>query len=201
MCLRRYRRAPQAFPGDGGRRRRAGSAEPQCGQRLAADAGPAGWLAAGHAGGVRGGLRLGVAGGAAGGLRVRGAPKLVHPLRCKAIASARLKNDKVDAATLAQLLRADLLPEAWIAPPEVRALRALLLVCYTMSGLSWPADAQPGRPSVLPGASIRAVWVRRCCPAVTWPGTASRSHAVVVDLATVSAPVRSSPLTRASMNS
>jgi transposase len=54
------------------------------------------------------------------------APHLVHPLRCKAIASARLKNDKVDAAILAQLLRADLLPEAWIAPPEVRQLRALL---------------------------------------------------------------------------
>jgi hypothetical protein len=44
------------------------------------------------------------------------APHLVHPSRCKAIASARLKSDKVDAATLAQLLRADLLPEAWIAP-------------------------------------------------------------------------------------
>src|ERR671937_2472301 len=53
-------------------------------------------------------------------------PHLVHPLRCKAIASARLKNDKVDAATLAQLLRADLLPEAWIAPQQVRDLRALL---------------------------------------------------------------------------
>jgi len=39
-------------------------------------------------------------------------PHLVHPLQCKAIASARLKNDKVDAAILAQLLRADLLPEA-----------------------------------------------------------------------------------------
>ena len=51
---------------------------------------------------------------------------LVHPLRCKAIASARLKNDKVDAAILGQLLRADLLPEAWIAPPPVRQLRALL---------------------------------------------------------------------------
>ena len=50
----------------------------------------------------------------------------MHPLRCKAIASARLKNDKVDAAILAQLLRADLLPEAWIAPPKVRQLRALL---------------------------------------------------------------------------
>jgi transposase len=51
---------------------------------------------------------------------------LVHPLRCKAIASARLKNDKVDAAMLAQLLRADLLPEAWLAPATVRQLRALL---------------------------------------------------------------------------
>jgi transposase len=54
------------------------------------------------------------------------APHMVHPLRCKAIASARLKNDRVDAATLAQLLRADLLPEAWIAPKQVRQLRALL---------------------------------------------------------------------------
>jgi transposase len=53
-------------------------------------------------------------------------PHLVHPLRCKAIASARLKNDKAGAAILGQLLRADLLPEAWIAPPQVRQLRALL---------------------------------------------------------------------------
>jgi Transposase len=36
------------------------------------------------------------------------------------------RNDKVDAATLAQLLRADLLPQAWIAPQATRDLRALL---------------------------------------------------------------------------
>ena len=53
-------------------------------------------------------------------------PHLAHAKGCKAIASARLKNDKVDARTLAHLLRADLLPEAWIAPREVRDLRALL---------------------------------------------------------------------------
>jgi transposase len=53
-------------------------------------------------------------------------PHMVHPLRCKAIASARLKNDKAGAAILAQLLRADLLPEAWIAPQPVRQLRAQL---------------------------------------------------------------------------
>ncbi|HTQ88066.1 MAG TPA: transposase [Streptosporangiaceae bacterium] len=64
------------------------------------------------------------AGRAAGGLRLRSAPGA--PLRCKAIASARLKKDKVDAAILAQLLRADLLPEAWLTPPRVRQLRALL---------------------------------------------------------------------------
>jgi transposase len=38
---------------------------------------------------------------------------LAHPFRCKAIASARLNNDKVDARILAHLLRTDLLPEAW----------------------------------------------------------------------------------------
>jgi transposase len=51
---------------------------------------------------------------------------LAHARGCKAIASARLKDDRVDARTLAQLLRADLLPEAWIAPAAVRELRALL---------------------------------------------------------------------------
>jgi transposase len=53
-------------------------------------------------------------------------PHLAHAKNCKAIASARLKNDKVDAGTLAHLLRTDLLPEAWIAPREVRDLRWLL---------------------------------------------------------------------------
>jgi transposase len=63
-------------------------------------------------------------------------PHLVHPSRCKAIASARLKNDKVDAAMLAQLLRADLLPEAWIAPQATRDLRALLRHRATLVRLS-----------------------------------------------------------------
>ena len=39
---------------------------------------------------------------------------LAHPLRTKAIASARVKTDAVDARTLAHLLRTDLLPEAYI---------------------------------------------------------------------------------------
>lgn len=48
---------------------------------------------------------------------------MVHPLRLKAIAAAKLKNDRVDSATLAQLLRCDLLPEAWMADQATRDLR------------------------------------------------------------------------------
>jgi transposase len=51
---------------------------------------------------------------------------MAHPLATKAISSARVKNDAVDAKTLAHLLRTNLLPEAWIAPPEVREARRLV---------------------------------------------------------------------------
>ncbi len=36
---------------------------------------------------------------------------MAHPLKTKAVSSARVKNDAVDAKMLAHLLRADLLPE------------------------------------------------------------------------------------------
>jgi transposase len=51
---------------------------------------------------------------------------MVHPLRVKAIASARLKNDRVDSETLAHLSRADLLPEAWMADTATQQLRMLV---------------------------------------------------------------------------
>jgi transposase len=49
--------------------------------------------------------------------------RLVHPQRVKAIAAAKLKNDRVDSATLAHLLRCNLLPEAWRADGETRERR------------------------------------------------------------------------------
>jgi transposase len=48
---------------------------------------------------------------------------LAHPLGVKGFAYRRVKNDERDAADLADLLRMGRLPEAWIAPPQVRALR------------------------------------------------------------------------------
>jgi hypothetical protein len=49
-----------------------------------------------------------------------------HPKETKAIAAARLKNDKVDAQRLALLLRGDLLPTVWIPPAAVREARDLV---------------------------------------------------------------------------
>lgn len=51
---------------------------------------------------------------------------MVHPLATKAIATARVKNDTVDARTLADLLRTHFLAEAWMAPLEVREARRLV---------------------------------------------------------------------------
>jgi transposase len=51
---------------------------------------------------------------------------MVHPQRVKAIASARLKNDRVDSEILAHLSRADLLPEAWMADEQTQQLRLLV---------------------------------------------------------------------------
>jgi transposase len=57
---------------------------------------------------------------------------MVHPQRVKAIASARLKNDRVDSRTLAHLSRADLLPEAWMATEATQQLRLLTRLRITL---------------------------------------------------------------------
>ena len=51
---------------------------------------------------------------------------LAHPLKTKAIASARIMNDKISSATLAHLLRSDLLPTAYIPDRETRDTKEIL---------------------------------------------------------------------------
>jgi transposase len=50
---------------------------------------------------------------------------LAHPLGVKAFSHRRVKNDELDARDLADLLRMGRLPEAWIAPGEIRELREI----------------------------------------------------------------------------
>lgn len=51
---------------------------------------------------------------------------LAHPMKVKAIASARIKTDKIDAGVLADLLRSNLLPEAYFSSPTVRAWKEVV---------------------------------------------------------------------------
>ena len=51
---------------------------------------------------------------------------LANPFKVKAIAEAKIKTDKIDATVLADLLRADLIPQCYIAPRKIRDIRSLL---------------------------------------------------------------------------
>jgi transposase len=52
--------------------------------------------------------------------------KVAHPAMLKAISAAKRKNDSIDAGTLSDLLRCNLIPECYMAPAEIRELRRVL---------------------------------------------------------------------------
>src|SRR5436190_22453444 len=94
---------------------------------------------------------------------------LAHPLRTRAIAAARVKTDAVDARTLAELLRARLLPEAYVAPRELRQLRQLLRQRICLSSCAPRSRTASTRCSPARGSSD----ARRACSArpaaLSWP--------------------------------
>ena len=51
---------------------------------------------------------------------------LANPLKVKAIAEAKIKTDKIDARILGDLLRADLIPQAYVPSEKARELRQAL---------------------------------------------------------------------------
>jgi transposase len=66
---------------------------------------------------------------------------LIHPLGLH-WDSRRVKNDVKDATELANRLRRNDIPEAWIAPPEVRELRELVRYRAKLTALRTSAKAQ-----------------------------------------------------------
>ena len=51
---------------------------------------------------------------------------LGHALYMKAIHGGKTKNDKIDSEKIARLLKAQMLPEAFVYPPEMRGIRDLM---------------------------------------------------------------------------
>jgi transposase len=52
--------------------------------------------------------------------------KVAHPYLLRAIAASKKKNDRIDASKIADALRANLLPECYMAPEAIRELRRVL---------------------------------------------------------------------------
>lgn len=52
--------------------------------------------------------------------------QVAHPAMIEAITCAKKKNDRLDADKICDLLRCDLLPECYLAPPQIRELRRVL---------------------------------------------------------------------------
>lgn len=51
---------------------------------------------------------------------------LTHPLKLRTIAEAKIKTDSIDAKVLADLLRANLIPEVYVLPKEIRLQKNVL---------------------------------------------------------------------------
>ena len=108
---------------------------------------------------------------------------LAHPLGVKAFSYRRVKNDERDAADLADLLRMGRLPEAWIAPPEIRELRELTRYRHQLVKARTSVKDQvhavlakfgiPVPCSDVFGPSGRRRWTGYACPSPT-PASSAR---------------------------
>jgi transposase len=79
---------------------------------------------------------------------------LAHPLGIAGYENRRVKNDVRDATLLADLLRLGRLPEAWVAPPDVRELREMVRyrakLARLRSGLKTQVHQTLGKEGVIP---------------------------------------------------
>jgi len=78
----------------------------------------------------------------------------VHAWKTRAIASARIKHDRLDSRVLAELLRTGFLAEAWIAPRQVREERQLLR--YRVHTVQWATRAKNSIHGVLNRNGVRS---------------------------------------------
>ena len=87
------------------------------------------------------------------------AAHMAHPLATKAIGAGRVKNDAIDARTLAHLLRTNLLPEAPFEPRRVRKLDHAALMYSWTSPPRRSRRSMSGTPSASStGARLSGTW-------------------------------------------
>ena len=78
-----------------------------------------------------------------------------HPAMMKAIGAAKKKNDKLDARKIADLVRCNLLPACYVAPPEIRDLRRLLRYRNSGGGAGGADEEQDERAADGSGRGVQ----------------------------------------------
>ena len=92
--------------------------------------------------------------------------KLANPVKTRAIAEARMKTDSVDADTLADLLRANLVAESYIPPKEIRNLRNIMRQRKTI--VKGRTQIKNKLHAVLLMNGIKLPYVTLCGKAMQW---------------------------------
>jgi len=92
--------------------------------------------------------------------------KLANPLKTRAIASARIKTDYVDANTLCDLLRANLVAESYIPDKETRKIRDV--VRQRKSIVKGRSQIQNKIHAILTRYGIKLPYATLCDSAVIW---------------------------------
>jgi transposase len=88
---------------------------------------------------------------------------LAHPLRLRAIVSGRAKTDKLDAALLAKLLRAGLIPPSYVPPRPYHALREITRARARLSRKR--TEARNEVHALLTRANVHVPFVNAFCKA------------------------------------
>jgi transposase len=120
-------------------------------------------------------------------LSPRGEVVLAHPLQLRAIVAGRAKTDKLDAALLAKLLRAGLIPQSYVPPVPYQHLRDLTR-----------ARARLSRQAAAAKNEMHALLTRRNIPSpfVTLFGPRGRRWLASLELGPVDGLVRDELLAR-----
>lgn len=92
--------------------------------------------------------------------------KLANPMKTKAIACAKVKTDSVDAGTLADLLRANLVAESYIPNKETRKIRDV--VRQRKSIVKGKTQIKNKIHAILTRHGIKLPYATLCAKAVIW---------------------------------
>ena len=102
---------------------------------------------------------------------------LANPIRTRAIASAKVKTDKIDASILSDLLRANLVAQSYVPPKEIRIMRQLTRQRKTL--VKGRTEISNKIHALLAQRGINLPWTTFCKKALLWLKELSKEQPLI----------------------